>query len=92
VSPSTENRWPLVVDIFGIGCGVFDTFEGHDKNGKFSFENALHKKKILNKKVSRKDLPAVLWVWNDFFRICIGIRILLFSWFLILLRILNEFF
>jgi hypothetical protein len=85
VSPSPENRWPLVVDIFGIECGVFDPFEGHYKNGKFSFEN-------LEKKFSRKNLPAVLWILNDFFRIRIWIRILLFSWFLIPLRILNEFF
>jgi hypothetical protein len=54
VSPSTENRWPLVVDIFGIECGVFDTFEGHDKNGKFSFENALHHKKSRTKKFPAK--------------------------------------
>jgi hypothetical protein len=46
VSPSTENRWPLVVDIFGIVCGVFDTFEGNDKIGKFSVENALFNNKI----------------------------------------------
>jgi hypothetical protein len=39
-----------VVDIFGIVCGVFDTFEGHDKNGKFLFENALHHKKSRPKK------------------------------------------